>query len=111
MTGELVPASWAEALEDPARRQTAFALEAVVDEVVFVVGPPLVTLLATLIAPSVGFLTGIVLGSAGGLWLAGQRSTEPAVQPVDAGTPARRWAALNATVLVVASGSLPNQVA
>jgi MFS family permease len=100
--GSLVRARWAEALEDSGRRQTAFALEAVVDEVVFVVGPPLVTLLATLVAPPVGFLTGVVLGSAGGLWLAGQRSTEPAVQPVDPEAPARRWDALNATVLVVA---------
>ena len=104
--GSLVRARWAEALDDPTRRQTAFALEAVVDEVVFVVGPPLVTLLATLVAPPVGFLTGIVLGSVGGFWLAGQRATEPAVQPVDPAAPARRWAALNATVLVVAGSYL-----
>jgi MFS family permease len=100
--GSLVRARWAEALEEPTRRQTAFALEAVVDEVVFVVGPPLVTLLATLIAPPVGFLTGIVLGAAGGFWLAGQRDTEPAVQPVAPAAPNRRWDALNPTVLVVA---------
>jgi MFS family permease len=99
--GSLVRARWAAALEDARRRQTAFALEAVVDEVVFVVGPPLVTLLATLIAPPVGFLTGIVLGSVGGFWLAGQRATEPAVHVPDPASPARRWAALNATVLVV----------
>jgi MFS family permease len=101
--GSLVRARWAEALEDAGRRQTAFALEAVVDEVVFVVGPPLVTLLATLIAPPVGFLTGIVLGCAGGLWLADQRGTEPAVHPADPAAPSRRWDALNATVLVVAA--------
>ena len=101
--GSLVRARWAEALEDPTRRQTAFAFEAVVDEVVFVVGPPLVTLLATLVAPPVGFLTGIVLGTVGGFWLAGQRATEPAVQVPDPTRPARRWAALNATVLVVAA--------
>jgi len=104
--GSLVRARWAEALDDPSRRQTAFALEAVVDEVVFVVGPPLVTLLATLIAPPVGFLTGIVLGVVGGVWLAGQRTTEPAVQAVDPAAPARRWSALNATVLVVAGSYL-----
>jgi MFS family permease len=104
--GSLVRARWAEALDDPSRRQTAFAFEAVVDEVVFVVGPPLVTLLATLVAPPVGFLTGIVLGAAGGVWLAGQRTTEPAVQAVDPAAPARRWSALNATVLVVAGSYL-----
>jgi MFS family permease len=104
--GSLVRARWAEALEDANRRQTAFALEAVVDEVVFVVGPPLVTLLATLVAPPVGFLTGIVLGAVGGVWLAGQRATEPAVQAVDPAAPARRLSALNATVLVVAGSYL-----
>ncbi|MFW3170436.1 MFS transporter [Geodermatophilus sp. CPCC 206100] len=101
--GSLVRARWVAALDDAGRRQTAFALEAVVDEVVFVVGPPLVTLLATLVAPPVGFLTGIVLGSAGGFWLAGQRATEPTLHVPDPGTPSRRWAALNATVLVVSA--------
>ena len=56
--GSIVRARWADAL-DAERRQTAFAFESVVDEVVFVVGPPLVTLLATLINPPVGFLTGV----------------------------------------------------
>ncbi|MDP9428364.1 MAG: MFS transporter [Actinomycetota bacterium] len=99
--GSLVRARWAEALAEPGRRQTAFALEAVVDEVVFVVGPPLVTLLATLLAPPVGFLTGITLGAVGGFWLARQHATEPPVHPADPAAPSRR-AALNATVLVVA---------
>jgi predicted MFS family arabinose efflux permease len=101
--GSLVRARWAAALEDAGRRQTAFALEAVVDEVVFVVGPPLVTLLATLVVPPAGFLTGIVLGAVGGFWLAGQRGTEPAVQPVDPDAPVRRFAALTPAVLVVAA--------
>jgi MFS family permease len=100
--GSLVRARWAEALEDAGRRQTAFAFEAVVDEVVFVVGPPLVTLLATLVAPPAGFLTGILLGAGGGLWLSRQRTTEPAVQPVDPDAPVRRWAALSPAVIVVA---------
>jgi predicted MFS family arabinose efflux permease len=100
--GSLVRARWAAALDDAPRRQTAFAFEAVVDEVVFVVGPPLVTLLATLIAPPVGFLTGIVLGAGGGLWLARQRDTEPPVHRPDPDQPARRWAALTSTVVVVA---------
>jgi len=101
--GSLVRARWVAALEDAERRQTAFALEAVVDEVVFVVGPPLVTLLATLVVPPAGFLTGIVLGTVGGFWLAGQRRTEPAVQPADPDVPVRRFAALTPAVIVVAS--------
>jgi MFS family permease len=98
--GSMVRARWSAAL-DPAGRQTAFAFEAVVDEVVFVVGPPLVTLLATLIAPPVGFLTGVLTGAAGGFWLAAQRTTEPPVHRVDATAPVRRWAALTPTLLVV----------
>src|SRR3712207_6126135 len=41
--GAMVRARWAHAL-DSEQRQPAFALESVVDEVVFVIGPPLVTL-------------------------------------------------------------------
>ncbi|MDQ1663654.1 MAG: hypothetical protein QOJ68_3634 [Blastococcus sp.] len=99
--GSLVRARWADALPDPEQRRTAFAFESVVDEVVFVVGPPLVTLLATLIAPAVGLLTGIVLGTVGGFWLAGRRDSEPAVQKSADGAPASRWAALPAAAVVV----------
>src|SRR4051794_6925417 len=99
--GSLVRARWSAVLV-PRDRQTAYAFEAVVDEGGFVVGPPLVTVLATLIARPVGFLTGVVLGAIGGLWLASQRSTEPPVQRVDAGTPGRRWSSvLTPTLLVV----------
>ncbi len=80
--GSLVRARWAHAL-DTDRRQTAFAFESVVDEVVFVVGPPLVTLLATLVNPPVGFLTGVVIGFCGGIWLSRLRETEPPVHPRD----------------------------
>ena len=99
--GSLVRARWADALPVPDQRRTAFAFESVVDEVVFVVGPPLVTLLATLIAPAVGLLTGILLGTAGGLWLAGQRDTEPAVHATADGVASSRWAALPAAAVVV----------
>ncbi len=98
--GSMVRARWAAALEAPGR-QTAFAFEAVVDEVVFVVGPPLVTLLATLIAPPVGFLTGILLGVGGGLALAGQRSSEPPLQQRDVSPSGRRRSVLTPALLVV----------
>jgi predicted MFS family arabinose efflux permease len=98
--GSMVRARWSAVL-DPVSRQTAFAFEAVVDEVVFVLGPPLVTLLATLIAPPVGFLTGVFTGAVGGFWLASQRRTEPPVHRVDASAPTRRVAVLTPTLLVV----------
>ncbi|MBJ7452204.1 MAG: MFS transporter [Blastococcus sp.] len=98
--GSMVRARWA-ALLDRDRRQTAFAFEAVADEVVFVLGPPLVTLLATLLAPPVGFLTGIAFGVAGGLWLAGQRETEPPLHPVDPSATRRRRSVVTPALLVV----------
>ena len=98
--GSTVRARWAGALDADAR-QTAFAFESVVDEVVFVVGPPLVTLLATLISPPVGFLTGVVIGFAGAMWLSGLRATEPPVHPVDDPTARRASVLLHPTVLAV----------
>lgn len=86
--GSLVRARWAHALDDD-ERQTAFAFESVVDEVVFVLGPPLVTLIATLINPPVGFLTGVVIGFCGAMWLARLRETEPPAQPADPTAPRR----------------------
>jgi predicted MFS family arabinose efflux permease len=97
--GAIVRARWADAL-DPDARPTAFAFESVVDEVVFVVGPPLVTFLATLINPPVGFLTGVVIGFAGAMWLSALRATEPPVQPVEEDGPRPRSALRHATVLV-----------
>jgi len=99
--GSMVRARWSAAL-DPPGRQTAFAFEAVVDEVVFVTGPPLVTLLATLVAPPVGFLTGIAFGVAGGLALAAQRASEPPLHPRDTTSTGRRRSVLTPTLLVVA---------
>jgi predicted MFS family arabinose efflux permease len=98
--GSMVRARWSAVL-DREGRQTAYAFEAVADEVVFVLGPPLVTLLATLIAPPVGFLTGIVSGVIGGFWLSGLRDTEPPLHPVDAAAPRRRRSVLTPALLVV----------
>ncbi|MDQ3735792.1 MAG: MFS transporter [Actinomycetota bacterium] len=80
--GSMVRARWVNVLEDPTVRQTAFAFESVVDEIVFVIGPPLVTFLATAISPPVGFLTAIIIGLIGGMGFATLRSSEPPVARV-----------------------------
>ena len=103
--GSIVRARWADAL-DPDSRQTAFAFESVVDEVVFVVGPPLVTFLATLINPPVGFLTGVVIGFTGAMWLSGLKDTEPPAQPVEPGGLRRPSPLRNVTVLLVGAAYL-----
>ena len=57
--------------------QTAYALESVLDEAVFVVGPVLATMLATLWHPVAGLVVATVAGLAGTFALAAQRATEP----------------------------------
>ena len=98
--GSIVRARWAHAL-DADRRETAFAFESVVDEVVFVIGPPLVTLLATLVNPPVGFMTGVVIGFCGGMWLSRLRDTEPPVHPREAGRSGRPALLAPAVIAVV----------
>jgi MFS family permease len=76
--GSCVRARWSHALRGRARElQTAFALEAVVDESVFILGPILVTVLATAVHPVAGLATAVVAGLLGTLALAAQRRTEP----------------------------------
>jgi MFS family permease len=85
--GSCVRARWTHALVGrPADIQTAFALEAVVDESVFILGPILVTVLATAIDPVVGIATGLTAGLVGTLSLAAQRRTEPPVTARDSAT-------------------------
>jgi MFS family permease len=100
--GSVVRSRWAHALPDQEQRQTAFAFESVVDEVVFVVGPPTVTFLAALVAPPAGFLAGLLVGVTGGLVLSGQVATQPPVVVVPAGQRRVRVAVLSPALVVVA---------
>jgi predicted MFS family arabinose efflux permease len=76
--GSMVRTRWAHLVRDDSERHTAFAVEAVGDEVVFVTGPALVTFLSTLRAPETGLLVALGLGTVGTLLLALQRGTAPA---------------------------------
>ena len=75
--GSSVRARWSHIVADKQQLQTAFAFEAVVDEAVFMLGPTLVTLLATAVHPLAGLGTAVVAGLVGTLVLAAQRGTEP----------------------------------
>ena len=87
--GALVRARWAVLLGGTAQLQTAFALESVLDEVVFIIGPIVVALLATLVHPAAGLLVAAATALAGVLVLAAQQRTEPPLA-VDAVRAARR---------------------
>ena len=80
--GAAVRARWTHVLASPAERQTAFALEAVVDETVYLLGPPLATVLATSIDPAAGLVAAIVAGLSGTLLFCSLRATEPPAHPV-----------------------------
>jgi MFS family permease len=77
--GSMVRARWSALLRDPAAIHAAFALESVIDEMTFVIGPALVTVLATAVPPS-GVLLCMVLSVGGTLFFAAQRQTEPPVR-------------------------------
>lgn len=75
--GSCVRARWSHATRDPDELQTAFALEAVADEAVFITGPILVTVLATAVHPVAGLTAALVSGVLGTYAFAAQRATEP----------------------------------
>jgi MFS family permease len=79
--GPMARARWSALLADSPRLHTAFSLESVADEVCFVLGPAMVTLLATQLHPAAGIGAAALLCLAGTLWFAAQRETEPAVRP------------------------------
>ncbi len=79
--GSFVRARWTYLLGRGRALQTAFALEAVGDEVVFILGPVIVTALATQVSPYVALSVAGVLGLAGGVWLGLLGRTDPPGQP------------------------------
>ena len=81
--GTMVRARWAHLLPMASERHTAFAAESVADEVVFVTGPAIVTLLATSLAPQAGLLAALAVGTIGAAALAAQQRTEPPAHPRD----------------------------
>ncbi len=107
--GSCVRARWAYVLTDSSERQTAFALESVVDEAVFITGPILVTALATTVHPVAGLAAALVAGVIGTLAFSAQRSTEPPAHPrqLDVVRPAMPWRTVAPlTVVCLALGVL-----
>jgi MFS family permease len=75
--GALVRARWTHLLSGTSRLHTAYSLESVIDELIFVVGPVLVTLLATQVHRLAGLIAVALFTVGGSLALAVQRQTEP----------------------------------
>jgi MFS family permease len=77
LAGSAVRARWSLRLNGSALLHTAFALEAMIDEVIFIIGPILVTFLATAFHPALGISISAGIGLVGVVALAAQRSTQP----------------------------------
>ena len=106
--GSLVRARWAHALGGSPLLPTAFSLESVLDEVVFVVGPVLVTTLATQVAPVVGVAAAWSFAAVGSVALAMLRRTEPPASRETGRAPsALRLAGLRVLIVVgLATGGI-----
>ena len=79
--GSMVRSRWSALLGDSPLLETAFSFESVADELIFVTGPALVTILATQVLPVAGIAVAAVLAVTGTVLLAGARSTEPRAMP------------------------------
>jgi MFS family permease len=84
--GALVRARWSHVLDDPRQVHTAYSLESALDELVFVVGPVLATVLATSVAPAAGLVVPLVAAVVGGYWFLALRATQPPPRPVEPAT-------------------------
>jgi MFS family permease len=109
--GSCVRARWSYVLTGrPLEVQTAYALESVVDEAIFIIGPTTATVLATTWHPWAGLGMALVTGLAGSFYLASLRGTEPPPHPRDrtAGPrPGMPWATVVPLIVVsLALGSM-----
>lgn len=81
--GAVARARWTKLLHDDPRLDTALAVESLIEEAVFVVGPVLVVAAATSVAPGAGLLVAAGLVAVGCALFLAHRSTEPPPQPVE----------------------------
>ena len=79
--GSLVRTRWSFALAGRPDLAAAYSVESTLDELIFVVGPLIATLIATQVQPVLVLYLGAVLVGAGGVWLTSLRGTEPPPHP------------------------------
>lgn len=76
--GSLVRTRWNTVVATPRELQTAYSLESVLDEVCFVVGPVLATMLAASVHPVAGIAVAVFAALVGGYAFLAQTASEPA---------------------------------
>lgn len=75
--GAMVRARWSHVLDNPRDVHVAYSLESVFDEVTFIIGPVLATILSTVVFPGAGILVSSLAFAIGGFVMLGQSATEP----------------------------------
>lgn len=100
--GPFIRARWKKATKNKQQENTAFAIESVIDEVIFIFGPPLVTFLCVVFYDASGLLLAAILVTLGGIWLSGQKKTQPEIHIVgaDKGKAALRYPGVISLFLV-----------
>jgi MFS family permease len=101
----MIRVRWTHILRGSHRLPTALAMESVVDEFVFIVGPVLVTFLSTTGHATSGVVTAFTLAVIGSLLFAAQRRTEPPPHGHDSrkGPSAMRYGGLRVLFVVGAA--------
>lgn len=104
--GALVRARWSTVLAGRPELNTAYSLESTLDELIFVVGPLVASVIATHADPVLTLVLAVVLVSVGAVRLRAQRGSEPPPHPV--GAPRHRSALRERgmVVLLVAAAAM-----
>ena len=85
--GSMVRSRWTMVVENNAQMHTAYAMESTLDEVVYMLGPVIATVLTTSVHPLAGLILALTLMLSGGYWFLSQRATEPPVTRADSSAP------------------------
>ncbi|HYS31967.1 MAG TPA: MFS transporter [Streptosporangiaceae bacterium] len=96
--GPMVRARWSQLLAGTSGLDSAFSLEGVADELIFVAGPALAVTLVTEVQPVSGVLAAVVLSVAGVAGLTRQRRSQPDVLPTSRGRSVLRSGGLRALI-------------
>jgi MFS family permease len=77
--GALVRSRWTALLVSGPVLLTAFSIESIIDELIFIVGPTIAATTSVKFHPAAPQIIAMFLLAGGGLWLASMRSTEPPI--------------------------------
>ncbi|SOD74702.1 MFS transporter [Jatrophihabitans sp. GAS493] len=79
--GSLVRARWSYVLKNQAELTTAYSLEATLDELIFVLGPVIATVIATQLDPTLVPVLGCLVVGGGAIWLSRLTGSAPPPHP------------------------------